>query len=598
MTEYSKERKTYIILEQDTIQYVSPEAEHVLGLHAGQQVDAALMSKLEGQTISRLALPEQQTLLILLSPSETDPTAELLRVNDKLQQALLDAQNANSAKSAFLSNMSHDIRTPMNAIIGMTSIAKKHMDEKLRVKDCLDKIDTASKHLLSLINDVLDMSRIESGKLAISEERFSLADLTHDLSVLMRPLALQRRQTLTVNVERVIHEELLGDALHLRQIYINIMNNASKYTPEGGQIQVQFVESPGSQPGRINLRFTCRDNGIGMDADFVKRLFLPFERADSNYVNQVEGTGLGMAITGNLVKQMGGQIQVDSRLGEGSLFTVDIPLNIGAEPREGLQLKGRQILIIEQNPELSRTLETYTRQGGADTVAFPSGTDAITWITQAQFRNTPIDGILIGAPVLNNDVLDLVAYLRGQLGRTASIMLVTEQDWEHMEYAAQRAGVTGFIPCPLFKSRLIQAMEGETHTTEQQEEDFTSMRILLAEDNELNREIAQELICSTGAEVDTVADGQQAVDAFAASAEGYYQLILMDIQMPIMDGYEAVRHIRALPRKDAQSVWISAMTANAFVEDIKKSRDAGMNAHLSKPINLNDIRELMQRCRQ
>lgn len=531
------------------------------------------------------------------SRSNEQLTSELRRANFELEQALQAAQAANQAKMSFLSNMSHDIRTPMNAIIGMTNIALNHIDERARVQDCLSKIQTASTHLMSLINDVLDMSRIDSGRVTISEERFSLADLVHDLFVLLRPLADAKGHKLTIDVEDISREALMGDALYLRQVFVNIIGNAIKYTPDGGEIAVRFGETPHpSDPLSLTLNFSCADNGVGMSEDFLKKLGTPFEREKNSTLSGVEGTGLGMAITKNLIAQMGGEMKVESRPGEGSTFTVDIPISAASATEDYPSLAGMKVLLIDLDG--AGGAARYLAESDAETTTVSGGIQAVGEISIAQMERRAFDAVLIDGNMDESDLLDLAAYLRSQLGDGVPLLLLSDCDWGHMEYAATRAGLTGFIPRPLFKGRLIRALAAGTHSDDgaSQEADFCGMRILLVEDNELNREIAVELIGATGAAIDAAEDGSKALEMFKASVPGTYHLILMDIQMPVMDGYEAARAIRALDRPDASTVTIAAMTANAFVEDIKKTRDAGMDEHLSKPMDIASVEQLMRRC--
>ncbi len=592
----------YLITEshdgRQQVQYASREACRLLNMTADQLAGTGVEDLPEGRLLGQIPMPDGRELLVFAEEEDKPILDSLRQVNYELEQALEAANAANQAKSSFLSNMSHDIRTPMNAIMGMTTIAQNHLDEKNRVKDCLDKIQTASAHLLSLINDVLDMSRIDSGKVTITEENFSLADLVHDLMVLLRPLAESKGHKLLVDVEEIRQESLMGDALYLRQIFVNIIGNAVKYTSNGGTIQVRFSQRIGQDPMQTVLEFTCKDNGIGMSREFVQRIFLPFERAGNTTASQVEGTGLGMTITRSLVEQMGGSIQVESELGKGSTFTVSLPLSVSTLQESGTPLSGRTILVVEADPGQTELIQRYVAEAGGAPVCVDSDTRAIRWITQAQFEERIPDIVLLGGHMSEGAVLDLAAYLRGQLGEGVPIFLVSEQDWSHMEYAGRRAGITGFVPCPLFRGRLLQALCEQENGGSDGGEDirFEGMHILLAEDNDLNREIAMELIGETGAQVDPAENGQAALEKFRDSVPGYYDLVLMDIQMPVMDGYEAVRQIRALDREDAGTVCIAAMTANAFVEDVKKSRAAGMNEHLSKPVDVDSVKDLMHRC--
>ncbi len=526
---------------------------------------------------------------------------ELERANAELRAALHEAEEANQAKSRFLSNMSHDIRTPMNAIVGMTAIGLSHIDEKARVQDCLNKIQTASSHLMSLVNDVLDMSRIDSGRITLSEEELSLADLVHDVAVIVRPQAERKKQALHIQIADVTAEELVGDSLRLRQILVNIIGNAVKYTQEGGKIQVRFSQRPGPE-GRVWLDFSCQDNGMGMSQEFLGKIFLPFERVRSAATRQIEGTGLGMSIVKRLVDTMGGVIAVESQEGQGSRFTVGLPLPVSPlGNREPNLPVGRTVLVAERRGEQVRQISDCLTRAGLTPVSLSTGIGAVTRLTEAQFEDHMPCALLLGQELEDMSPLDLAAHARQLAGPDFPILLATEDDWAQLEYRATRAGVNAFVPCPLFPSRLLAALSsltsrsaGNGQDSQNSEEDFSGSRVLLVEDNELNQEIAMELLGMTGVQVEAAGDGAQAVAKFQNAPEGWFDLILMDIQMPVMDGYEAARRIRQLPRPDAQSVWIVAMTANAFVEDVRLARQAGMNEHISKPVDVDRLMEILR----
>ncbi len=526
---------------------------------------------------------------------------ELERANAELRAALHEAEEANQAKSRFLSNMSHDIRTPMNAIVGMTAIGLSHIDEKARVQDCLNKIQTASSHLMSLVNDVLDMSRIDSGRITLSEEELSLADLVHDVAVIVRPQAERKKQALHIQIADVTAEELVGDSLRLRQILVNIIGNAVKYTQEGGEIQVRFSQRPGPE-GRVWLDFSCQDNGMGMSQEFLGKIFLPFERVRSAATRQIEGTGLGMSIVKRLVDTMGGVIAVESQEGQGSRFTVGLPLPVSPLGNRKPNLPvGRTVLVAERRGEQVRQISDCLTRAGLTPVSLSTGIGAVTRLTEAQFEDHMPCALLLGQELEDMSPLDLAAHARQLAGPDFPILLATEDDWAQLEYRATRAGVNAFVPCPLFPSRLLAALSsltsrsaGNGQDSQNSEEDFSGSRVLLVEDNELNQEIAMELLGMTGVQVEAAGDGAQAVAKFQNAPEGWFDLILMDIQMPVMDGYEAARRIRQLPRPDAQSVWIVAMTANAFVEDVRLARQAGMNEHISKPVDVDRLMEILR----
>ena len=525
---------------------------------------------------------------------------ELEQENARLREALAAAEEASQAKSRFLSNMSHDIRTPMNAIMGMTSIGLSHIDEKSRVQDCLDKIKTASSHLMSLVNDVLDMSRIDSGRMTLNEERFSLADLVHDLAVIVRPQAMQKKQTLRFEIGEIVEEELVGDPLRLRQVLVNIIGNAVKYTQEGGQILVHFSQRP--QPdGMAALDFVCEDNGIGMSAEFLERIFLPFERVQSRTVNKIEGTGLGMAIVKNLVDSMGGEIHVESQEGVGSRFAVTLPLPTA--PGEPAPLpEGASVLVAESREDRAALMINCLRERGLQPVRLTSGLKTVSRLTHAQVENRLPCALLLGLELEDMPVLNVASHVRQLAGRDFPILLVSEVDWAQIEYRATRAGVSAFVPCPLFPSRLIETLSrltcGEPEASGgagNREGDYSGCRVLLVEDNELNLEIASELLGMTGVQVDTAENGKEAVERFMESPVGSYDIIFMDIQMPVMNGYEAARAIRGMDRSDAKTVWMVAMTANAFVEDMRLSKEAGMNEHVSKPVDMQRLQDILRR---
>lgn len=530
-------------------------------------------------------------------------TEALERENQALREALEKAERANEAKSRFLSSMSHDIRTPMNAIMGMTTIALSHIDEKARVQDCLDKIRTASSHLMSLVNDVLDLSRIDSGRMTISQERFSLADLVHDTAVIVRSQAEQKGQSLVFDIGRICEESLEGDPLHLRQILVNIIGNAVKYTPEGGHILARFSQRPGEEPGTVWLSFLCEDDGIGMSPAFLEQIFVPFERVRSSAVDHIEGTGLGMAIVKKLIDGMGGKIQVESQEGQGSRFTVEIPLPTAPRQQQRVLPQGRQVLLAERREDRAEQMAACLREAGLEPVRLTGGMEAVTRLTEARYEGRMPCALLLGQELEDMPPLDAAAHVRQLAGRDFPILLVSEGDWAQLEYRAVRAGVNAFVPCPLFGSRLLDALSlligedqpGESGPVGPSLRDYSAYRVLLVEDNELNLEIATELLGMTGVQVETAENGRQAVDHFAAAPEGYYDLIFMDVQMPVMDGYEAARQIRAMDRPDAKSVWIVAMTANAFVEDVRLSREAGMNEHVSKPVDLERLQDVLRR---
>lgn len=610
-----EEKKGYLVIKQDQnhiahILFADKEVLTLTGLSQEELFTANPEQIIKNQNTTKIQFDSQHELWILSSiHSPQSYLTELEQTNLTLQQALKEAEKINRAKSSFLSNMSHDIRTPMNAIMGMTSIALSHIDEKSRVQDCLFKIKTTSSHLMSLVNDVLDMSRIDSGRLTLNEEVFSLADLIHDIVVIVRPQAAQKKHTLQIQIGTIYEENLIGDPLRLRQILVNIIGNAIKYTLENGNITIQFKQhflesSANSQQNTsvVWFDFLCEDNGIGMSQEFLERIFIPFERVNNNTTNKIEGTGLGMSIVKNLVDRMGGEITVKSKEGIGSSFYVTIPITISTQNRISPNLPSEQtILIVESKGSLTQQILSYLDNSGLIPVHFETGVRAVAWLTEQQYENQMPCAMLLGQKLEDMSVLELAAHVRQLAGPDFPILLVSEEDWAQIEYRATRAGVNAFVPCPLFKSRLLETLsnlinrlEKENDSYQNQTIDYSNYHILLVEDMELNQEIVVEMLSVTGVQVEVANNGAHAVEKFKASQEGYFDLIFMDIQMPIMNGYEATRQIRQLNRADAKSIWIVAMTANAFVEDIHLSREAGMNDHCSKPIDPDRLQEILR----
>ncbi|MCR4622918.1 MAG: response regulator [Clostridiales bacterium] len=523
---------------------------------------------------------------------------ELVAEIERLHARLDEANAANVAKEVFLSNMSHDIRTPMNAILGMAALAQKHIDEKTRVADALGKIQTAGRHLLELINDVLDMSRINSGKLRLVSERFALGDLIHDISIIIKPQMTQKGHNWSFKAENIQAEALLGDALRLRQIYVNIISNAIKYTSAGGDIRISLSEELEGELCRLN--FSCVDNGIGMSPEFLTRVFEPFERAQHSGTSGIEGTGVGMSIVKKLVEALGGEIGVASEQGKGTRVDISIPLSYEHLELDLAPLKGKRLLIIENDEETRSAYQLYLGEYDLDYSLVRSAAEALSELTLAEFENKKYDLAVIGESIQNSqNPLDIAEYLQKSRPQLP-LMLVSSADWEKTEYQAQRSGIRSFVPLPIFRKSLINALSGVLKSVDggqnaSDNPDLTGKGILLVEDNFINREIAMEILASTNAAVECAENGKQALEMFAASEPKHYDIILMDIQMPVMDGYTAASSIRALDRNDAAAVPIYAMTANTFQEDIDKALAAGMNGHIAKPIDINALMQVLRR---
>ena len=540
-----------------------------------------------------------------------DVTEDRRRQQEKIDAAnaalrsALDAANAASrAKSDFLSSMSHDIRTPLNAIIGMTTIAQAHLDSRERVEDCLDKISLSSRHLLNLINDILDMSRIESGKMDLNPEAFTMADFIHSLMAVFQPQAEKKRQRVELDFSGIRCEHVRGDELRIQQVLINILNNAVKFTPEEGTISLKVRQTEGQYtagPGYGFYEFVIQDTGMGMKPEFLEKLFQPFERAES--VSRIEGTGLGMTITHNLVEMMNGHIQVESQPGKGTRFTVTIPLEQLESPQEEEQvLQGLRVLAADNDSAALDHLRETLEDMGMICDTCPSGPAALELAAAARQDGRDYFAAILGWRMPGVDGVRTCRELRAMLGDKMPILLSSSYEWTLSADEMRKYGVTEFLPKPYFRSRLREALTAYTDSglarraeKGQDGEMFAGRRVLLVEDNEINQEIATELIGMLGASVDCAGDGRQAVETFSRSEPGWYDLIFMDIQMPVMDGFAAARAIRALPRPDSGTVPIVAMTANAFVEDIRACEEAGMNAHLAKPVSMQALTETMLR---
>ena len=533
-----------------------------------------------------------------------DVTESKLR-EEREQQALREAceaaNYANAAKSDFMSRMSHDIRTPMNAIIGMTAIAGKYLEDKERVEDCLRKITVSSRHLLSLINEVLDMSKIESGKIDLVEEEVNLSDLIGNLVTMIRPAMQERKHSLDVHITNVEHERVIGDAMRMQQIFMNILGNSAKYTNPGGEIEMAINEKPSSTHGYGCYEFVFRDNGIGMSREFQEKLFEPFSRAEDSRVSKIEGTGLGMTIARNIARRMNGDITVESELGKGTKFVVTLILKlVDTEAPDTEKLVDLPVLVADDDKNAGEMTCLILENIGMKGEYVLSGREAVGRVWDRHRSGRDYFAVILDWKMPEMDGIETARAIRERVGPDVPIIILSAYDWSAVEEEARRAGVNGFISKPLFKSRLVylfnQIAEKDRGKELPEEESFANVklngkRILLVEDNELNREIAEEIIGETGVTVESAEDGREALEKFEKTDEGYYDMILMDIQMPIMNGYEATEAIRKLPRKDAAEIPIIAMTANAFTEDIQRSKHAGMNEHLTKPL---DIEQLMK----
>ncbi len=520
---------------------------------------------------------------------------QLEEQNRKLEIALRHEGAANRAKREFLFNMSHDIRTPMNAIIGFTSLAATHIDNREQVLDYLKKISTSSQHLLSLINDVLDMSRIESGKVKIEEKAVHLPDLVHDVRSIIQPNVTAKRLSLFIDTMDIEDEDIITDPLRLNQILLNILSNAIKFTPTGGMISIRIAQKNGAPKGCVCYEFRIKDNGIGMSEEFQKHIFEEFSREESSTVSGIQGTGLGMSITKNIVDLMGGTIALTSEPGKGSEFIVTLCFTRSgqkAEPKQLPQLEGLRALVADDDTNTCLNVSTMLSKIGMRPEWTISGREAVIRTKYAVEQGDEFSVYIIDWLIPDMNGIEIVRQIRKVIGNRCPIIILTAYDWADIEDEARAAGVTAFCEKPLFLSELRRVLaepfraEPASKPAQPTAADLKGKKLLLVEDNELNREIALEILKEAGFVVDTAEDGAVAVQKIKQAAPGQYDLILMDIQMPNLDGYEATRQIRALPDAEKANIPIFAMTANAFEEDRQNALEAGMNGHIAKPLDV------------
>ncbi len=529
-----------------------------------------------------------------------EATKELASKTAELEKALEAADSANRAKTTFLNNMSHDIRTPMNAIIGFTALATTHLDNKERALDYLDKISQASNHLLSLINDILDMSRIEAGKVTIEEHPANLPEILQGLRNIIQSDIHAKHMELFIDIIDVSCEDVYCDKLRINQILLNLVSNAIKFTNSGGTVSILVKQKPSEKSGYAVYEFCVRDNGIGMNEEFVKTIFEPFTRERSTTVSGIQGTGLGMAITKTIVDMMGGTIEVKSKQGEGTEFVIDLELRMASESSGVGMIKeliGFRSLVVDDDLVSCQSVASMLRHIGMRAEWTISGREAVVRAEEAEDLEDPFHVYIIDWSMPDMDGIETVRQIRRVVGEESPIILMSAYDWADIEKEAREAGVTDFISKPLFVSDLHRTLENslgkrvdEEKPPEQNDYSFKGKRILLTEDNELNREIATEILEEAGFDVECAQNGQEACDMISDKHKKY-DLVLMDIQMPVMDGYEATHRIRSMEDKELAEIPIIAMTANAFEEDKKRVLESGMNGYLPKPI---DIKKMMK----
>ncbi len=626
----------FLMLDAKTYQadYVSPNAEKLLGITAEQiRKDIRVLGKLhpaehedlEKNYLEEIQVHEQREgdfKYVHLKTGEkrwfhniamgsevngkkkyilvmSDRTSDW-KMNQALSEAVRAAETANKAKSTFLSNMSHDIRTPMNAIIGFTTLAVSNIDDKKRVQDYLGKILSSSNHLLSLINDILDMSRIESGKIHLEETEVSLSEVLHDLKTIISGQIHAKQLELYMDAMDVTNEDVYCDKTRLNQVLLNLLSNAVKFTPAGGTVSVRIRQCHGTQKGSELYEIRVKDNGIGMSQEFVKKIFSPFERERTSTVSRTQGTGLGMAITKNIVDMMGGTIEVQTAQGKGTEFIVRLPFRIQPEQHrieKIAELEGLKALVVDDDFDTCDSVTKMLVRVGMRSEWTLSGREAVLRVRQSMELGDAFHAYIIDWCLPDMNGIEVTRQIRS-LGDDTPIIILTAYDWSDIEAEAKAAGVTAFCAKPLFMSDIRETLMtaigqsqagAEDSILPEAGSDFRGRCILLVEDNELNSEIAVEILNEYGFLVDTAKNGAEAVEKVKNSTPGNYDLVLMDVQMPVMNGYEATKEIRALDNPALAGITILAMTANAFDEDRKKALECGMDGFLSKPIVIEEL---------
>lgn len=528
----------------------------------------------------------------------------MMSFNKKLQAAAREAAAANKAKTDFLSTMSHDIRTPMNAIIGLTTIAEKNPGDRESMGECLRKIRMAGNHLLTLINDILDISKVESGKLNLSPLTFSIVETVENLVNMSQPMVREKKIDFNFRVSRMEIEYLYADQLRLNQVYINILSNAIKYTEPGGSVSVDMREEESPQPGCIRLFYRVSDTGIGMSPEFMAKMYQPFSRQTDSRVNMIQGTGLGLAITKQMVELMGGSIDCQSEQGKGTTFTVTLDLPVADRQRDDMMLDPLDVLIVDDDDILLETAVETLESLGAHAECAAGGMEALGMISQRHAEGRDYSIVILDWQMPDLDGIGTVRRIRGEVGTDIPILLISAYDWSEIEDVAKQAGADGFVSKPLFRSKLfdrINALLGNEVKSVEPENDYSDLEglnILIAEDNDVNWEIISSMLAMFGITSERAENGRVCVETMQQAAEGSYTLIFMDIQMPEMNGLEATRKIRALPDPWASSIPIIAMTADAFSENIAECMNAGMNGHIAKPIDIKLVIKEIRRIKE
>ena len=528
----------------------------------------------------------------------------MIYLNRRFQSAAKEAESANRAKTDFLSTMSHDIRTPMNAIIGLTAIAEKNLGDVDSTKESLRKISLASNHLLTLINDILDISKVESGKLKLSPLTFSIVETAENLVNLSHPMVKEKNIEFSFHINRMEKEYLYTDQLRLNQIYINLLSNAIKYTQPGGSVRVEMREEESALPGRVRLTYVVADTGMGMSPEFMKTMYQPFSRQTDSRVNTIQGTGLGLAITKQMVDLMGGGIDCQSVQGKGTTFTVTLDIPVADKQRDDMRLDAVDVLIVDDDEVLLQTADDTLKSMGAAVEQARSGAEALEKILGRHNAGKDYSVVIIDWKMPDTDGVETIRRIRAEIDANIPILLISAYDWSDIEDRAKEAGANGFVSKPLFRSNLydkINALLGAEPTSIEPEDDYSDLaglRILVAEDNDINWEIISTMLTMYGIATDRAENGRVCVDMMRAAEEGSYALIFMDVQMPEMNGLEATRTIRKLENPWQAAIPIVAMTADAFSENVTECLNAGMNGHIAKPIDIKLVIKEIRRIKE
>jgi len=528
----------------------------------------------------------------------------MLSLNKRLQITAREAESANKAKTDFLSTMSHDIRTPMNAIIGLTTIAEKNLGDVEATEESLRKISLASNHLLTLINDILDISKVESGKLKLSPLTFSIVETVENLVNISQPMIKEKNLEFSFHINQIEKEYLYTDQLRLNQIYINILSNAIKYTEPGGRISVDMREEESSTPGSVRLVYSVADTGIGMSPEFIETMYQPFSRQVDSRVNSIQGTGLGLAITKQMVDLMGGTIECQSEQGKGTVFTVTLDIPVADRQREEMHLDPVDVLIVDDDEIMLKTAADTLESLGAATDQARSGLEALGMIGHRHLAGKDYDVIIVDWKMPEIDGTETIRRIRSEIDTKVPILLISAYDWSDIEEKAKEAGANGFVSKPLFRSTIydkINALMGKESGSTEPEDDYSDlkgMNILVAEDNDINWEIVSTMLSMFGITTERAENGRVCVDMLRAAEEGRYELIFMDVQMPEMNGLDATKAIRKLSEPWASSIPVIAMTADAFSENVTECLNAGMNGHIAKPIDIKLVIKEIRRIRE